>query len=205
MSPVTLILVLQLHSTGTHNPEPRSKNGPEMEPWAPCASRSCEFGKLCISHNGVPAAETSTQLESVSASHRRAAASLLDQSKLHGGSIAEQTNTSQVFSRGCMHCLHPSTHLDSACASHRRAAASLLDQSELHGGSVAEHTHCTCMCLVAAACTVSTRARTFSPPPPRTVEQPHACSTRQSFIAAPLQIEHIAGAWSRLRRYVLST
>ena len=47
------------------------------------------------------------------------------------------------------------------------------------------------------------RARTLSPPPPRTVEQPsQACSITRSFIAAPLQTTISAGAW--LRQQALS-
>ena len=43
----------------------------------------------------VPAAKTSTQVESVSALHRGAAASLLDQSEVHGG-FRWQTTIMQV-------------------------------------------------------------------------------------------------------------
>ena len=49
--------------------------------------------KTCRCLVGVPAAETSTHLESASASHRGAAASLLDQSELHGGSFRCKVQT----------------------------------------------------------------------------------------------------------------
>ena len=67
---------------------------------------------------------------------------------------------------------------------------SLLHQSELHGGSVADH--------IAGAwseggkhsppeCPRQGRARTLSPPPPpRTVEQPQACSINQPELMAAL-------------------
>ena len=99
--------------------------------------------------------ETSTHFASASASHRGAAASLLDQSVLHGG-LLEQSELhdgfrGEVRAPAGIRCegvlllvlatstLHPSargrdtsTHLESGSASHRGAAASLLDQSELH-------------------------------------------------------------------------
>ena len=90
---------------------------------------------------GVPVAQTSTDLESASASHRGAAASLLDQSELDGGFRCKV----KPFAAGvwCVvvaaSTLHQSasgrdesTDLESASASHRGAAARLLDLSELH-------------------------------------------------------------------------
>ena len=62
----------------------------------------------------------------------------------------------------------------------------------------------TCRCLVVTAGTLYSlkrqrqrRARTVTPRPPRTVEQPHACSISRSFIAAPLHSQTPADAWSR--------
>ena len=89
----------------------------------------------------VLAAETSTHLESATASHREAtAASLLDQSELHGGFRCRASlclhvpwSRRQALSTRVL-MAETSTHLESATASHHRAAASLLDQSELHGG-----------------------------------------------------------------------
>ena len=75
-------------------------------------------------------------LESASASHCGASANLLDQSDLHGGSVAK---------------VETIMHLESASASHPGASTSLLDQSELHGGSVAKAN--TCRRLVTAAST----------------------------------------------------
>ena len=69
-----------------------------------------------------------------SASHRGAAASLPDQSVLHGGF---RCNT---YRFGCKHCPsecqpETSTHFESTSVLHLgAAAASLLDESELHGG-----------------------------------------------------------------------
>ena len=83
-------------------------------------------------------------------------------------------------------------HLESASTSHRGAASSLLDQSELdgsfrlqsqspahlqatrhHGDKRSPH-----------ECHRQKRASTLSQPPPRTVEQPQACSISRSLMAA---------------------
>ena len=93
-------------------------------------------------------------------------------------------------------------HPDSASASHRGAAASLLlQQSELDGGSVGGHIAGVWSVLASTAPlhvqAAETSKRTLSPCPPRTVEQPQACSCSRSLMAAPLQNTTIAGAWSR--------
>ena len=98
---------------------------------------------------GVPAAETGTHFASLHSPppppHRGAAASLLDQSELHGGFRCQRQTTCKT-SAWCLAAstLHRSAsgrdghalcEFAFASASHHRgAAASLLDQSELHGG-----------------------------------------------------------------------
>ena len=89
----------------------------------------------------VPAAETSTHLESASASHQGAAASLLDQSELQwrprftGGRLQRPDRAVKLSPRACWR-QRQSTHLESATTSHRGAATTLLEQSELQGGPV---------------------------------------------------------------------
>ena len=91
----------------------------------------------------MPEAVTSTDFEDASASHRGAAAILLDQSERRGGSTVAMANTWQnVWLVAAASTLHSSARgrdehgdLESASDSHRGAAATLLDQSELHGGS----------------------------------------------------------------------
>ena len=96
-------------------------------------------------------------LESAFVSHRAALASLLDQSQLHGGSVA--TTNTYWFLIAVASTLHTevlaaetSMHLVSASASYSEAPASLLDQSEPHGGSVAKTN--TCRRLIAVASTL---------------------------------------------------
>ena len=75
-------------------------------------------------------------------------------------------------------------HLESASASHRGAAASLLDQVQLRCRLVEKaitHTH---LQVTGRSASGHRRARTLSPPQPRTEEQPQACSIRWSFINA---------------------
>ena len=78
---------------------------------------------------------------------------------------------------------------------------------------------CRCVWVVAAASTLHPsaarreRARTLSTPPPRTVEQPQACSISRSFMSAPSQTTFSAGVHNRrgkhsppeCRRQVAST
>ena len=151
--------------------------------------------------------KTSTHLESASALHRGAAASLLDQLELHGGTMVK-ANTCKVPDRGGgKHSPPPecqrqktSTHLESAASvSHCGAAASLLHQSELHGGSAAKVN--ICRCLVAAAARTlhhrsargTRRARTLSPPTPlpRTVKQLQACSVSRRCPPPPSTMEQL--------------
>ena len=87
-----------------------------------------------------------------------------------------------------------SQQLHSASASHRGAAASLLDQSELHGGFRCKNGKPLagwCRCVVLVVSTLHPhcqqrqgRARTLTPPPPRTVEQPQACLISRGYLAA---------------------
>ena len=84
------------------------------------------------------------------------------------------------------------TPLESASASHRAAAASLPSKSELHGGSGTDHNQCRCAVAVTRQSSPESkrhrRARTpsLSLPQPRIVQQPQACSTSRSFMAAPV-------------------
>ena len=48
----------------------------------------------------------------------------------------------------------------------------------------------------AIASHVQSRARTFSPPPPRAWQQPQACSINRSFMVGPSQRQAPAGVWS---------
>ena len=117
---------------------------------------------------GVPAAETSTHLESAAASHRGATASLLDQSEVHGGFRCKGKGTCRCRWLVLAASTHSpqaetSTHLGSVSASHRGAAASLLDQSEVHGGFRCKGKatcSCRCRCLVLAASKHSPHAKT---------------------------------------------
>ena len=84
------------------------------------------------------------------------------------------------------------TPLESASASHLAAAASLPSKSELHGGSGTDHNQCRCAVAVTRQSSPESkrhrRARTpsLSLPQPRIVQQPQACSTSRSFMAAPV-------------------
>ena len=106
-----------------------------------------------------------------------------------------------------------STHLKSASTSHREAAASLLDQSELDAGGPLQRQ--TTIGLARASCVVPRRggkhsplecerqrqACTLSPPPPRTVEQPQACSiSRGSMVASVAKANHMHFAWCMVPR-----
>ena len=91
-----------------------------------------------------------------------------------------------------------STHLESTSASQRGAAASLLDQSEVHGGCVAKPNHLQVQISgpggkhsPPSECQWHRRARTLSPPPPGTVEQPQAASLLdQSEVNADFVVSH---------------
>ena len=84
------------------------------------------------------------------------------------------------------------THLfESTSASHRGAAASLLPISRsLMAAPFAKATTCRCLIITAASTLHHPSAggtdehAPLSPPPPPTVEQPQACSTSRSFMAA---------------------
>ena len=92
----------------------------------------------------------------------------------------------QAFCRG-------SKHSPSKCQRQRRArtlsqsAPRTVEQpqactTKLHGGSVTKPNHQSCECVIADGkhsplkCQRQRRARTLSPPLPRTVEQPQACT-----------------------------
>ena len=133
-------------------------------------------------HPNASAAETST--------HHGAAASLLDLPEHHGGSALHPT--AQVE--------ETSTHLVSAAASHRGAAASLLDLSALQGGSVANANHLQqvhwCRGKHSQPACFGGRdehehAPSLCPPPPRTVEQPQACSICRSFGGSVANANHL--------------
>ena len=109
--------------------------------------RALHLESASASHHGAAASlldqSEVPHLESAFASHRGAAASLLDQSEVHGGSVAKgkpPARLSAWCSRQALRLLatDTSTHLESASTLHRGAAAGLLDQSEVHGGSVAQ-------------------------------------------------------------------
>ena len=103
-------------------------------------------------------------------------------------SLQRQPHCRQVHSLGRKYSFtkcqqtETSTHLESASVSHRRAAASLPHQSNLHGGIVAKATTLQVpgwlepQALSQQSAHRQRRARTLSLPPPRTVEQPQACS-----------------------------
>ena len=134
----------------------------------------------------------STHIESAcSISHGGAAASLLDQTELDGGSAAEA----------------------STCKGMREAASTLHPSA----GGRDEHAPCICLHLtrwssrklarsVGAAWRRCRRRgnhlhvqvqRTLSPSAPSIVEQLQACSISRSFMAALLQRQAPAGAWSK--------
>ena len=105
--------------------------------------RALHLESASASHHGAAASlldqSEVPHLESAFASHRGAAASLLDQSEVHGGSVAKgkpPARLSAWCSRQALSTRVPavdtSTHLESAFTLHRGAAASLLDQSEVH-------------------------------------------------------------------------
>ena len=148
---------------------------------------------------------TSTHLESASILHYGAAASMLDQSELHGSSFAN-ANHLQMPGRGGKHS--PSechTHLGSATILHRGAAARLARSvgARWHlrrkGKTLAE------WCLVAWRQALSARvppaddkhtSRVCNHRAPCSSRK--ACSTSWSSIAAPLQRPGTpAGACSR--------
>ena len=86
----------------------------------------CLTGAASTLPTECPQAETSTHLESASASHRGAAASLLHQLELHGGIVAQHiagawlVGAASTLPTECQQA-ETSTHLESASASHRRA------------------------------------------------------------------------------------
>ena len=97
----------------------------------------------------------------------------LDQSKLHGGSVAKPSTCRCLVAAG--RCI--TTRLDSASALHREAAASLLDQSEL-----AWRLRCEVKYVQVPGCSGKRqkRSHTLSLLPPRVVVQPYACAINRS-------------------------
>ena len=97
-----------------------------------------------------------------------------------------------------------SMHLEPAFIPHHGAATPLLDQSELHGRSIANvntsplQVPCHLGMHCSLECWRQRRARTLSPPLPRTMKNTHFCSISRSSMAAPLQRQNHnhAGAWS---------
>ena len=78
-------------------------------------------------------AQADTHLESIFSSHRRAAASLLDQSELHGSSVAKANTCTGALSPLQTLSIRVSetwagTHLESASTLHHGAPASLISQ-----------------------------------------------------------------------------
>ena len=119
--------------------------------------------KLALSTR-VPSAQTSTHLESATALHRGAAASLLcSTSRSCMAAPLQSAHSAGAWSQRQASTLHPSaisTDEHAPRVRHRLAPwnshkLALLDPSELHCGSGAECTHC--MCLVSAAEALSTR------------------------------------------------
>ena len=129
-----------------------------------------------------------THLASASASHRGAATRLLDQSELDGGSVANaKTCRCLVTAASTLNSRH-------AIRTVEQPQAMMLDQSELDWSSVAkakmtQQVHGRMPAAETSTCTLP-------PPPPRTVEQPQACSISRSLVAAPLQKQRPASAWS---------
>ena len=73
----------------------------------------------------------------------------------------------------------------------------MLEQSEIHDGSGADPLQDdTDQTAGGWSWRQALRARTVHPPPPRTVEQPQACSVNESFMAAPVQTKLQASRWS---------
>ena len=128
----------------------------------------------------VPAADTTTHFASTSASHRGAAASF-HQSELSSWRLHVHRK-GQAPSCRCLvevPAADTSTHLAFTSASHRGAAASLLLQSELALRLRRKRQTPSCRCLVGVPA-ADTSTSLVSSPPPRTEEQPQACSVNLS-------------------------
>ena len=150
-------------------------------------------------------AKTSTHLESLSASHRGAAvASLLHQSELHRGSVADHNQCTCVVAAASTLMpsandsdeLAPCVRLHLAPCSTCKLAPSVRASWQLRCRPQSVQVRGRGSKQSAPECQRQTRARTLSPPPPCTVQHPQACSISESFIAAPLQHTISAGAWS---------
>ena len=118
------------------------------------------------------ATETSTHLESTSASQRGAAATLLDQSKLRGSAVGKASTCKGLVA---VSSSETRTRLESNSASQRGAAATLLDQSKLRGGAVRKAN--TCKGLVAVS---SSETRTHLESASTSLEGAAASSLDQS-------------------------
>ena len=131
------------------------------------------------------------------------------QSELHDGFRCKRGNppACRCLVPGDKHFPHRSAnsrdeqskYLDSPSASHRTAAAIVLDSisRSFMAASVAKETHhlwCKWCRGISGKhsppeCQRQRRARTLTPPPPRTVRQPQACTISRGFMAASIAKE----------------
>ena len=149
-----------------------------------------------------------THLASASASHYGAAASVLDQSALHRGSGSDQTaggwsrrqalSTRVLVARMSARSLHPplprTVEQPKACSIWRSFMTALV-QTKLQVPGRGRQTLSTRVLGCWRHRMMTSSTHTLDPPPPRTVEQPHACSFSRSIMVDSGADQTAGGRW----------